>query len=56
MAITKTKIDRKKVAKKVKSKRVSKTKSSFDKAWDFWKTVQVDLSNFKFDREEANAI
>ena len=27
----------------------------FDKAWEFWKTVHVDLSGFKFNREEANA-
>ena len=45
------------------TKRVSKNKSSvrkknnhsFEKAWVFWKEVQVDLGNFKFDREEANA-
>lgn len=27
----------------------------FEKAWAFWKTAQLDLSNFKFNREEANA-
>jgi hypothetical protein len=26
----------------------------FEKAWEFWKTAHVDLSEFKFNREEAN--
>ncbi|HTH56343.1 MAG TPA: hypothetical protein VL728_09875 [Cyclobacteriaceae bacterium] len=32
-----------------------KAKDSFEKTWEFWKEVQVDMSNFKFDREIANA-
>lgn len=32
-----------------------KASSGFEKAWEFWKTAHVDLSNFKFDRDEANA-
>ena len=27
----------------------------FEKAWEFWKTARVDLSGFKFNRQEANA-
>lgn len=43
--------------KSPKEKRAVKKSSSatFEKAWKFWQTAQVDLSNFKFDREEANA-
>jgi hypothetical protein len=48
--------------KKKQKKRVSKqsspkkqTAKGFEQAWEFWKGIQVDLTNFKFDREEANA-
>ncbi|MBY0433789.1 MAG: hypothetical protein K2U26_06735 [Cyclobacteriaceae bacterium] len=38
------------------TKRTAKrTGRGFEKAWEFWKTAQVNLSNFRFDREEANA-
>ena len=33
----------------------SKPNKGFEKAWLFWKDAQVNLSSFKFDREEANA-
>jgi hypothetical protein len=38
-----------------KTKMSPKRKQAIEKAISFWETVQVDLSNFKFDREEANA-
>ena len=32
--------------------KITKKKSTgFEKAWGFWKTTQLDLTNFKFDRE-----
>jgi hypothetical protein len=50
---------RKKIStpKKVRSKKRfgKKANPGFAKAWEFWKTTQIDLSNFKFDREDANA-
>lgn len=36
-------------------KTTQKKNTGFEKAWNFWKDIQVDLSQFKFDREEANA-
>jgi hypothetical protein len=48
----------KSVAKKKTDRAGESTKKQsrgFEKAWEFWKTAQLDLSNFKFDREEANA-
>jgi hypothetical protein len=48
-----------KAGKKNKAKRTFKSvknkSQGFEKAWEFWKTAQIDLSTFKFDREEANA-
>ena len=48
-----------KAGKKNKAKRALKSEKNqnhgFEKAWEFWKTAQIDLSTFKFDREEANA-
>ena len=41
--------------KKKAAQTKKKTSPGFKKAWGFWKTVQIDLSQFKFDREEANA-
>ena len=43
--------------KTIKKKSIAKVKPSkgFEKAWQFWKEAQVNLSTFKFDREEANA-
>ena len=32
-----------------------KQKKAIEKAVAFWNTHAVDMSNFKFDREEANA-
>jgi hypothetical protein len=45
---------KKKAARKLVAKKSKKANKGFDKAWEFWKTANVDLSNFKFDREEAN--
>jgi hypothetical protein len=42
-------------ASKVKGTSRKKVGHSFEKAWTFWRDAQVDLSHFKFDREEANA-
>ncbi len=33
----------------------TKRKQAIEKAISFWKQHAVDMSNFKFDREEANA-
>jgi hypothetical protein len=38
-----------------RQKATRKKNTGFEKAWNFWKDIQVDLSRFKFDREEANA-
>lgn len=52
MATVKTE---KKEARKTTAPISKKMNKGFEKAWKFWKTAKVDLSNFKFDREEANA-
>jgi hypothetical protein len=48
----------KKIKKSPRKTIVAKNQKNkgFEKAWEFWKTAHVDLSNFKFNREEANAI
>lgn len=46
---------RHKNSRKTKSVIRKKTNRAFEKAWEFWQKAQIDLSNFKFDREEANA-
>lgn len=40
--------------KSAKTKMTSKRKQAIEKAISFWEKHSVDLSNFKFDREEAN--
>jgi len=60
MATIQKKAIKKKQLRKVKkgaakTKMSAKRKRSIEKAINFWETLQVDLSNFKFDREEANA-
>lgn len=54
MAITKTR-KTKKVASKKSLKKQKRTNKGFEKAWQFWKNTQIDLSGFSFNREEANA-
>jgi hypothetical protein len=39
----------------IRQNAMSKRSAGFEKAWKFWREIQVDLSQFKFDREEANA-
>lgn len=41
--------------KRKRNKAKLKPGRGFEKGWEFWKTAQLDLSNFTFDREEANA-
>jgi len=41
--------------KSATKQKVSKKNTGFEKAWAFWKTIQVDMSGFTFNREEANA-
>ncbi len=47
----------KKIKKDARKTSVAKNQKNkgFEKAWEFWKTAHVDLSKFKFSREEANA-
>lgn len=54
MSLTKTRKTKKAATKKRVKKRKPANKG-FDKAWQFWKNTQIDLSGFTFNREEANA-
>jgi hypothetical protein len=64
MSLTKTKGKRKSAAKKTSLKKEkpvarksmsNKRKQAIEKAIAFWKTTQIDLTGFSFNREEANA-
>lgn len=55
MAVIQKKRNRLAFKKTTKQNPVRKKNPGFEKAWKFWKNIQVDLSQFKFDREEANA-
>ncbi len=39
---------------KKKASAKSHKQNDFSEAVKFWNSIQVDMSNFKFDREEAN--
>jgi hypothetical protein len=45
----------KSVRKSATKQKVSKKNTGFEKAWAFWKTIQLDMSGFTFNRKEANA-
>ena len=52
---TKRAVSSKKVRKSSVNKVKSKRENAIEKAISFWKDHAVDLSNFSFDRTEANA-
>jgi len=54
-AVIKKRTSGKSIRKRASKQKAGKKVTGFEKAWAFWKTIQVDMSGFKFNREESNA-